>query len=339
MQNDSDTVRHPAYSRRDTMRLFGIAGLGALLGSAASAGAKDVSNATAADLQGAGFYRRRIGQAEVVLLSDGGFPMDPVALFGEVPSHEMEAARRSAFHTAATVPGHVNALMVCEGSNVILIDTGCGSLFGPATGFLSRNLTRAGVSANDVTHVILTHAHPDHIGGLVGADEKLAFPKARIVINRAEHDFWTQPAPTMSKSRAPAEMQAMVIDVAKRVFAIAQPKVELVKPCDKVGAAITIVDAAGHTPGHVALGIESGGESMIYVTDAVHIPSLQLANPGWHVLYDADPEQAVETRRMILAKAAAERMIIAGAHIPFPATGNLVADGEGYRFVPAIWEW
>ena len=85
--------------------------------------------------------------------------------------------------------------------------------------------------------------------------------------------------------------------------------------------------------------IESGGDSVLYITDAVHVPSLQLANPDWHILYDADPEQAASTRKSLLRAAARERRVIAGAHIPFPGFGHLVEQDGGYRFVPCIWEW
>lgn len=330
--------KHSRFSRRDSMRWLGLAGLSALFGSSTTLSAQEVAAVVSANMQGAGFYKRTIGQAEVVLISDGGFEMQPAQLFSDVPANEIEKAMAAAFLKREIVPGHVNALLVREGTNRILIDTGCGGNFGPSAGFLIRNLERAGLAPGDITHVVITHAHPDHIGGLVGADGKLVFPNAAVVVSEAEHAFWTG-TPSLEKSKLSTEMQTMVIGVAQKMLGAAKPKLELAKPGDRVGAAITIVDAPGHTPGHIALSIESGGESVLYVTDAVHVPSLQLANPDWHVLFDADPALAAVTRRMLLEQAATQRTCIAGAHIPFPSFGHLSTEGTGYRFTPTVWEW
>lgn len=327
------------FSRRDSIRMLGLAGLGAMLGSASGTGAQDVPTAMDEGLQGAGFYRRKLGQLELLLVSDGGFPMDPAGLFGDVSADAMAAAKEAAFITTPAVPGHVNCLLVKDGTNLILIDTGCGALFGPTTGFLKRNLDRAGISPEMVTHVVLTHAHPDHIGGLVRSDGELAFPGAQVVMNRAEYDAWTAASPSFPKTKVPAEMIASMVEGAKKSLGVARPKLELAKPDDRVGTSITMIDAPGHTPGHVALLIESGGESALYLTDAVHVPSLQLANPDWHILFDADPEEAASTRRTLLDSASRERRLVAGAHLPFPGFGHVVSAEGGYRFVPSVWEW
>ncbi len=340
MNAETQMKQGSRFSRRDSMRLFGIAGLSAMFGTSTSLLAQDAPATVNvdADLQGAGFYKMQLGKATVYLVSDGGFTMEPAVLFGDVAADKMELAKRSAFISKPTVPGHVNTLLVREGSNLILVDTGCGQNFGPTAGFLLRNLKRAGFDPSAITHVVVTHAHPDHVGGLVGLDGKLAFPNAAVVINRAEHAFWTG-TPSLSKMKVSAEMQTMVIGTAQTVLAAAKPKLELAKPDDRVGSAITIVDAPGHTPGHIALKIESEGESIFYVTDAVHVPALQLANPDWHAIFDADPVQAAITRRGLLEKAAKDQSLIAGAHIPFPSFGHLASEGSGYRFVPSIWEW
>lgn len=340
MQTSDQPSRPSTFSRRDSMRVFGLAGFAAIFGSSSTLLAQD-KQATVAEgeLQGAGYFKKPLGQAMLYLVSDGGFPMDPAELFGEVPSERMAEAKKEAFLSKPTVPGHVNTLLVKEGSDLILIDTGCGNNFGPTTGKLLQNLKRAGFAPTDVTHVVLTHAHPDHIGGLATADGRLAFPNAEVIINKAEHDFWTGPSPSLPKSRTPPQGVAAMAGIASKALAAARSKLRLAKPGDRVGNAITLVDAAGHTPGHVALMIESGGESLFYVTDAVHVPSLQLANPDWHIEFDSDPELAATTRRELLDRAARERLLVAGAHIPFPSFGHIVSQEGAYRFVPAVWEW
>lgn len=339
MNPSHSTADRATFSRRDSMRLVGLAGLGALLGGGSPLQAQEPAKQSAREnFQGAGHYRMALGQATLYLISDGGFDMNPAELFATVPEDQMEEAKRSAFLTSRPVPGHVNTLLVKEEANLILVDTGCGTNFGGSAGKLPGNLKRAGFDPNEITHVILTHAHPDHLGGLVNKDGQLLFPKAQVVVSRAEHDFWTD-SPSLPKARLPAEAVAGMAGIAQRTFTAAKPRLELANPGDRVGNVITLVDAPGHTPGHLALDIESGGESLLYVTDAVHLPALQLANPDWQVLYDADPELAAATRQDLLGRAARDRRLIAGSHLPFPSFGHLVQHEGGYRFVPVVWEW
>lgn len=336
-QDRPSLLRHQsAFSRRDSFRLFGAAGLAAFFGGAVDVRAQEAAKPTLSN--GDGFYRMSLGTSELYLISDGGFPMDTASLFGSVPERAMEEARKQAFLTKPAVPGHVNVLLVKDGTNLMLIDTGCGKSFGETTGFLPKNLARAGFSPSDITHVIITHAHPDHIGGLVDGD-RLTFPNARVFVNAAEHTAWTVASPQFPKTKVPVEMLKAMVEGARHAFEVATPKLELLKPTDQVGGIITVVDAPGHTPGHIALRIDSAGEPVLYLTDTVHVPSLQFAHPQWHVLYDADPELAARTRKMILDQVVRERRMVAGSHIPFPSFGHLVAQGNGFGFVPIVWEW
>jgi glyoxylase-like metal-dependent hydrolase (beta-lactamase superfamily II) len=327
-------------SRRDVARLIGAGAIATMFGPPSLAFAQSAAPATRAtgDLQGAGFYRTTIGDVRVDLVSDGGFAMDAKALFGDVPADAMEAARIETFMPEGIYPGHLNTLLVREGANVILVDTG-GAAMAPTTGRLIANLGNAGVAPADVTHVLVTHAHPDHIGGLLDASGKPAFPNARVLVSEAEHAFWTGSDVKAPQSKLPYEAIKGMAAGATKAFDAVKERLELIRPKQKIGGAITTIDAAGHTPGHLALRIDSGNDALLYVTDAVHIRPLQFARPEYQILFDADREQAMKARKTLLDMAATDRLRISGAHLAFPAIGYVERKGEAYAWVPDVWRW
>jgi glyoxylase-like metal-dependent hydrolase (beta-lactamase superfamily II) len=111
-------------------------------------------------------------------------------------------------------------------------------------------------------------------------------------------------------------------------------------PADQqIADGVDLIPLPGHTPGHVGLHISSGGDELLYITDAIHQPHIQLGQPQWHVAFDVAPDEAAVTRRRILQQAADNRTLIAGAHLPFPGLGHVEAVGEGFRLHPVIWQW
>lgn len=328
-------------SRRDVARMIGAGAIASLFGGAiASAQPATTSRpADAASAQGGGFYRTSVGDVKVTLLSDGGFMMDTAMLFGDVPADELAKAKRETFMPDGPYPGHLNALLVQEGTNTILVDTGYGVGSGPTTGRLRDNLVRAGVQPADVTHVLITHAHPDHVGGLLDAGGKLAFPNARVLVNEVEHAFFTADDVAMPNSKIPKEMVAGMAAAARKAFDGVKERLELIHPRQKIGGAIMTVEAYGHTPGHLALRFESGNDALLHVADAVHVRPLQFAHPDYQILFDADRAQAMKTRKALLDMAVADRIRIVGAHIAFPAIGFVEKRGDAYGWVPDVWRW
>ncbi len=337
----SEHVQSGSISRRESFRWLGLAGVGAVLGGSRFAAAEVPTTAPAvqnsAGFQGGGFFRKKIGELEVLLLSDGGFPMSPAAFFPTNTADEIAEVARQAFVDPAAVPGHVNTLLVRTADQTILIDTGCGTLFGPTTGLLRANLARAGISPASITSIVITHAHPDHIGGLLAADGMLAFPGVQqIYINEAELKFWTGQDPQMPAALVPDAMKKQMIAGAKGSLLAVKDRLNTGK---SIAGALELIDVPGHTPGHSAVQISSGSASMLYIADAMHLQPLQVARPDWKVLYDADPAQGAKSRRALLDRAAADRSLISGAHLNFPAFGHLEKVGDGYAYIPAVWEW
>jgi glyoxylase-like metal-dependent hydrolase (beta-lactamase superfamily II) len=336
MQTDRESHRE-VLSRRG---LFASLGLGAttLALGGSSLFAQDAAPTTAPAIQGAGFFRFKLGTLTATQVSDGGFVMDPSQIFPKIDPAELEAVAKAVHISPKSFPGQVGVLLIENGTDRAIIDTGCGRAFGPATGFLQQNLRNAGLSAADITHVVISHAHPDHVGGLLNPEGKPAFPNARVYVNRVEHDFWTD-APDLSGMAVPDEMKKMVISTAQTALAGVKGKLELVKPGDMIAGVIEVIDAPGHTPGHVAFKVASGDEAIYHLGDCLHVLPLQLKHPEWHPAFDSDPERAVVTRRAILDRVAAEAKLVTGVHVPFPSVGYIDAEAPGYRWTPKPWTW
>jgi glyoxylase-like metal-dependent hydrolase (beta-lactamase superfamily II) len=219
----------------------------------------------------------------------------------------------------------VNAFLV-EGRGIrALVDAGSGDTMGPALGKLPDNLRAAGVAHDSITHVLLTHIHPDHSNGLIDSDGKAWFPKAEVIVQDIEWKFWCE----RELSQAAHERQrgnmvrarAALAPYAKRTTRIGD------------GEALPGIRAQmspGHTPGHNAWIIEGGGDSLMIWGDTIHMAFMQLARPEIAFMFDAHPAQAVASRRRLLDQATTERMRVAGMHLDFPGFGFLARRGQGY---------
>ena len=239
-------------SRRQLMTMLGLGAAGFVLGPSLSAFAREPAVATPSpndpSLQGAGFFTFALGEATVSVISDGGFVMKPAEVFAGTSESDLKAAGDETHVSLDGFAGQINTLLVRHGNDVILIDTGAGRAFGPTAGFLLTNLAHAGVKPADITQVVLSHAHPDHAGGLLTAEGKPAFPRAKVILNQKEHDFWTSDDPKLPNCKAPAELQAMMVDTAKKNLGGVKSAIELAKPGDSIAGIIKLVEAYGHTP-------------------------------------------------------------------------------------------
>lgn len=331
----SPNIAKFALTRRKALGLAGLA-----IAAPSLSFAKDAPAATHA-IQGAGFYRRKVGGLEVAVVSDGTFPFaPPFPTFGANAGEEqVKAALERDFISYQNTLGHVNTLLVRSGKDVVLIDAGCGTNFGPTTGKVLGHLANAGVAPADVTAVVITHLHPDHVGGLLGPAGAGVFPNARFFIHKDEVAFWSSEKPDMSKSGVPEDARVGMVQAAKTVLAAIANRQTLLGDATNIATGVEAVAAPGHTPGHIALMIGSGDDRLFYITDAVHHYAIMMPNPEFYVAFDTDRDAAVTQRRAILERAASERLLVSGAHLPFPGMGHVRKNGNGYEWVPVAWEW
>ncbi|MCS4504936.1 MBL fold metallo-hydrolase [Arhodomonas aquaeolei] len=281
------------------------------------------------DTRNPGYYHVQVGAFQVTALSDGTveLPMDKLL---HAPEDEVRAALKAHFLSAPTETS-VNGYLINTGDELVLVDTGAGSLFGPTLGNLVDSLETAGYRPAQVDEVYLTHMHPDHLGGLTRDGERV-FPNAVVRADRDDSAYWLDPA---NMEKAPEGQKGMF----KGAMASLKPYREAgaFEPFDdgtELAPGIHAQPAPGHTPGHTTYRLESDGEAMVLWGDLMHAAAVQFDHPEVAIDFDSDPEQAIASREAAYEKAAETGVLVAGAHLPFPGIGHIRADGQGYEWFP-----
>ena len=284
-------------------------------------------------------YRFRVGNFECMAVSDGThtyapptFPPPATFLFANAPREALEHVLGK--HSveleqwAEWVSPYI-CLVVNTPEHCVLVDTGADGL-GPDTGRLLPNLKTEGIEPEDIDTVIITHAHPDHIGGNTDSEGKLIFPNARYVMWREEWDFWNSEEAVLKLEE---HVREVLLGYARKNLPPIKGQLHLVDRETEILPGIQAIAAPGHTPGHMVLAISSQDEQLLCVSDVVLHP-VHLERPEWHAAVDFAPEQVVATRRRILNKAATEKALVLAFHFPFPGLGHVVQKAEGWEWQP-----
>ncbi len=316
-------------SRRDILKLSAIAPALALpaLPARALLGAPEGSNPA--------HFNFMLGEARLTVVSDGYFtaPIETIGVNAETA--EVQAFMAAHFQSVEMDYRHTNHLLIETGDAKVLIDVGSGSRFFPTTGRMMANLEAAGVDPYEITHVVITHAHPDHIWGIRDDFDEPLIPDAEYIIGSVEYDYWMQDGLV---DRVTPEMQQFVVGAVNSLTA---EGVEWTMAGDghEVVPGVRLIPSFGHSAGHMAVVVESDGQQLLVAGDAITHAYMHFAHPDWYILNDLDPEQTVASRLRLLDMAAADRMAVLGYHFPFPGVGHVMRDGDAYSFVPALWQF
>lgn len=301
---------------------------------AATVGTRFAGGAMAQESQSAlpSAYRYAVGEMTVTAAHDGHWAMPLEEGFvTNAALSEVQAALDATFMPTDALNIVFTPIVVRSGSETVLFDTGFADNGPPTAGNLRANLAFAGIEPADVTKVVITHFHPDHIHGLKTKAGETVYSNAEVLVPAPEWQFWSNDA---NKAIAGEGRQGLFELVAAKFDGI---EITEYQWDQEIVTGITAIDAHGHTPGHTAFAITSGNDRLLLIADTTNHPALFVRYPDWSARFDQDAEAARQTRHRLLDMAASERMLVTGYHFPFPAAGHIARDGDGYRLVPMQW--
>lgn len=278
-----------------------------------------------------GYYRLMVGAFEVTALSDGTVDLPVDQLLTNTTPDAVNAALAASFATSPLETSD-NAFLINTGEKLILVDSGAGNLFGPTLGKLLANLEASGYQPDQIDEVLLTHMHPDHLGGLV-TEGKAAFPNAIVHAAKADADYWLSQA---NLDAAPDDQKGFF----QGAIGSLQPYVEtgrlqtFAAPAE-IATGVHAVALPGHTAGHSAYLVQSEGQNLLIWGDVVHVEAIQFAHPDVTIGFDSDTGEAAGARATLFADVVENGYLIAGAHLSFPGLGHVREQGDAYEWVPA----
>jgi len=311
-------------SRRSLLALGAGLSASTMLGGSAAAKAPKLNTQTPY------WHRFILGDAEVTVVSDGTLPLGPPkGTFIGVPDEEVRKMLSDNFLSPDNVVLEQNSPIVNTGDKLILFDTGMGTskAFGPTTGRQQKSMAEAGIKPGDIDAVVLSHAHIDHIGGIVGADDKSLFPNAQFYITQSDFDFWTD------EGKLGSPLKDFVVHARKNLLPV-RDRIVFIKDNQEFLPGVTAIAAPGHTVGHTIFMVTSAGKSFAFLGDLTHHPVLLLEKPRMEFSYDSDPKQAAASRVKLLDMIASNKTPVMSYHFAWPGFGHIAKTSEGFHYYP-----
>ncbi len=270
-----------------------------------------------------------LGEFSATALRDGALQLpndNRVFGVGHTPA-EVAAVLSAAGQRTDRLELSIQPLLVQTADRVMLFDTGAGPSLGQSAGRLLNSMADAGIAPVTVTDIFISHAHGDHVGGLVDAAGAPNFPNAVIHIAAPEWAFLKGMTAEAAANNGVAQHAALIAAMTPQVA-------EFAPDADVVGGVVKAVAIKGHTPGHSGYLIASGRTSLLYIGDTMHHFVVSVRKPGWTIAFDADPATAQASRKALLAECAKNGRLLYAVHFPFPGLGKIQQKGDGFVWVP-----
>jgi glyoxylase-like metal-dependent hydrolase (beta-lactamase superfamily II) len=279
-----------------------------------------------------GVYKYKVGSIEVTAVYDGIWrkPHDPTFIKNATVEDTKEALAKAGL-TTEFMPIPLTVVVLKIGDKYVMIDSGSGVGQWQANATnLPSNMKAAGIDRGQISTILVSHFHPDHVWGLMEKGTNAAvFPNAELIVSNTEYKWWTDPGRVekLPEGRRPA---------GKRIGDVfpTWKNWKLVEDNAEVAPGVRLLAAPGHTPGHSAFLVTSGKDQLMVSNDAMYVPALLAPHPDWQGAYDQDGATAVTTRRKLIDRVIADKMMVCGAHFPFPGRGTFTKDGDVYAFAP-----
>jgi glyoxylase-like metal-dependent hydrolase (beta-lactamase superfamily II) len=292
-------------------------------------GAVTMTAHAASPVPGVKYQAFKIGSYSALALEDGALqePNDGKSFVVGQSTAEVAATLESGGAPGDHFEFSIQPLLVHAGSHVLLFDTGAGSNFGEIAGKLPGALAAAGENPANVTDIFISHAHGDHVGGLITPAGTLAFPNATIHMSAPEWKW-------LSGMSAETAKNVGIPQVTVLVAAIRTKVVPFEPGADLLAGLVEAVEIKGHTPGHSAYRIGSAPNTLLVIGDAMHSYVVSVRKPSWKVAFDTDQQTAAASRTALVTQMAATGQRLYAEHFPFPGVGKIVKRKDGYTWAP-----
>ncbi len=280
------------------------------------------------------FFKFSVGKINVTVVSDGSFPMPISSIAINASEEEVKSHLEKYNMPNDHINRETNLAVIEVEDKTLLVDVGGGSRFFGNTGKLYENLGLANINPDSITHVFLTHAHPDHVLGIRDEFDENIFPEAEYIMSQNEYEWWTKPNRV---NEVEETFQQIVLNAVNSLSALAE--VTLYNEEKEIVPGVHMIDTSGHTPGHNSLIVHSEGAKLLICGDALLHPNTSLVFPSWIPENDMDPDKAIISRKKVLSLVTNEKMVLLGFHFPFPGVGHVIPSGNSFQFLPTSVRW